>query len=130
VSASGKDESTRLYTYDPAGNRTMTTIPGPGDISPSEPQTGPGAAMPPPPAPIPSPTPHHVRDAATTSTCPGCGRPIVPGKKFCRNCGAPVSVPAPAAPATTVPLPPACTACGNPLRPGAKFCGKCGKKLT
>ena len=72
-----------------------------------------------------SPSPQPVQTVATPSTCPGCGKPIAHGKKFCSGCGAPVSAPAPATPPLSV-----CTACGNPLRPGAKFCGKCGRKLT
>jgi len=127
VSVSGNNERTRVYTYDPAGNRTMTTILEPGEVSPPVPQPGPGAAVP-PPAPIPALSPHEVRNAATTSTCPGCGRPIVPGNKFCRSCGAPVGATAPVTPGP--PSPAVCTGCGNPIRPGAKFCAKCGKKLT
>lgn len=79
----------------------------------------------------PPPSPQPVQTVATPYTCPGCGKPITPGKKFCSNCGASVSAPAPAAPVTASPPPSSvCAACGNPIKPGAKFCAKCGRRRT
>lgn len=105
------------YRYDPVGNLIACNVssqPGAAAIDSS-----------------PSPSPQPFQTVETPSTCPGCGKPLTPGKKFCSNCGTPVSVPAPAAPVTAPPPPSlVCTECGNPIKPGAKFCAKCGKKLT
>lgn len=48
------------------------------------------------------------------SVCPSCGQPVMPGAKFCMNCGARL----------------ACPNCGNALIPGAKFCVQCGHPLS
>ena len=105
------------YKYDPVGNLIACNV-----------SSQPEAAI---IDSSPSPSPQPVQTVATTSTCPGCGKPVTPGKKFCSNCGAPVSAPAPAVPVTAVsPQSLVCTACGNPIKPTAKFCGKCGRILT
>lgn len=63
--------------------------------------------------------------------CPSCGREIVPGKKFCKSCGATLPAvgempPAPAAAAGAL----VCPACGyTPPRP-TRFCLKCGAELA
>ena len=61
----------------------------------------------PPPAP-----------GGTQPFCPGCGRPLEAGARFCGECG--------------YQLPrriPACPLCSSPVEPSAKFCGECGARL-
>ena len=53
--------------------------------------------------------------AAATVPCPNCGKPNVPGAKFCAECGSKMEV-------GQVP----CVKCGANLREGAKFCSECG----
>jgi predicted ATPase/class 3 adenylate cyclase len=48
--------------------------------------------------------------------CQSCGTENEPGRKFCAECGSPL---------TTV-----CGACGTANSPGAKFCGECGTALV
>ncbi len=55
--------------------------------------------------------------AAKGGFCPECGTQLVPGAKFCSNCGARQA-------AGSV-----CPGCGNAVTPGAKFCANCGQKL-
>ena len=47
--------------------------------------------------------------------CLICGITARPGAKFCRNCGAKISV--------------VCGWCGSPLPPNIKFCPQCGQKI-
>jgi class 3 adenylate cyclase len=49
-------------------------------------------------------------------TCAACGVANDPGRKFCRECGARMSL--------------ACAACGAPNGPEDKFCGDCGEPLV
>ena len=49
-------------------------------------------------------------------TCGACGTENPAGRKFCRECGAPLAL--------------ACPACGTPNPPDDKFCGECGAPLT
>lgn len=44
-----------------------------------------------------------------------CGAALVPGAKFCPECGAPTSI--------------VCSKCGAKLNPNAKFCPECGEKV-
>lgn len=60
-------------------------------------------------------------------TCPSCGSPLNPGKKFCGNCGALVS--SQVKKELSSQRTPYCTKCGNTITPGKKFCGNCGEKL-
>src|SRR5438128_1997107 len=66
-----------------------------------------------------------VTQATLPLLCAACGQPLVPGKRFCADCGAPVpapgsSVPAPSPPplpavaAAVAPRPPAAAAAGTP----------------
>ncbi len=48
--------------------------------------------------------------------CPACGNPNEAGRKFCGECGTPLSA--------------ACPECGTPNAPGTKFCGECGVALA
>jgi class 3 adenylate cyclase/tetratricopeptide (TPR) repeat protein len=48
--------------------------------------------------------------------CPACGQPNLPGKRFCRHCGAA--------------LPRACPSCGADVLPDARFCDDCGAPLA
>jgi class 3 adenylate cyclase len=48
--------------------------------------------------------------------CSNCGTANEPGRKFCGECGARLTV--------------ACPACGTPNAPGTKFCGECGTLLA
>ena len=47
--------------------------------------------------------------------CSSCGALVPPGKRFCADCGAPLSV--------------ACPACGSANALTKKFCGDCGQAL-
>src|SRR5437763_16969817 len=49
-------------------------------------------------------------------TCLACGQPNPPGKRFCGDCGTPLSL--------------ACPACGANNPPGKRFCGDCGATLS
>ncbi len=49
-------------------------------------------------------------------TCGACGTENEGGRKFCGECGAPLSR--------------ACSDCGTPNPPGVKFCGECGRSLV
>ncbi len=71
--------------------------------------------------------------AARTSAikCPRCGAIARDGDKFCMECGARLSIPAPA-PAhveTHEEKPAICPECGSPVDPSFKFCMTCGHKL-
>ena len=48
--------------------------------------------------------------------CSKCDSDNREGRKFCANCGEPLSV--------------ACSKCGASNQPGEKFCGECGASLT
>ena len=48
--------------------------------------------------------------------CPACGTANEGGRKFCGECGSPLST--------------ACPSCGTPNAPGVKFCGECGTALA
>ena len=106
------------YRYDPVGNLIACNVS-------SQPEA---AAV----DSSPSPSPQPIQTVATPSNCPGCGKPVTPGKKFCSNCGTHVNIQSQTVPAAPpgLALSSACPGCGNPNRPGAKFCGKCGKKLA
>lgn len=60
--------------------------------------------------------------------CPSCGKPVLPGKKFCGNCGAP------AEPLVTMKPPDSsrmmCPKCEILVAPGKKFCGRCGTPVV
>lgn len=60
--------------------------------------------------------------------CAACGAGLVPGARFCRKCGAPVSVQD--APSSTDTQPtievPRCASCNAELQSGARFCTNCG----
>lgn len=50
--------------------------------------------------------------AEASTTCSKCGNSQPDGKKFCNNCGQPMSS--------------SCGNCNEPMKAGAKFCGNCG----
>lgn len=58
--------------------------------------------------------------------CPRCGTPNASDARFCRACGAALTV------AATVPAEPPlpCRACGHPNLAGARFCAQCGSDQT
>ena len=77
--------------------------------------------------------------------CAACGAELVPGARFCRKCGKPVSAvrdtPVAEPPAevksdsatvadSTVSDMPKCAACGAALAVGMKFCGECGMPIN
>ena len=101
------------YRYDPVGNLIACNVS-------SQPEA---AAV----DSSPSPSPQPLQTVETPSICPGCGKPITPGKKVWTNCGTPLSART-GRTINSAPTPSGCTACGNPIRPGAKFCAKCGRK--
>ena len=49
-------------------------------------------------------------------TCPSCGTPNEPGRKFCGECGTKLAA--------------VCAACGSPNPPSARFCGECGTAIA
>ena len=49
-------------------------------------------------------------------TCPSCGTPNEPGRKFCGECGTKLAA--------------VCGACGTPNPPTARFCGECGTPIV
>jgi predicted ATPase/class 3 adenylate cyclase len=51
-----------------------------------------------------------------TVSCPSCGSENEAGRKFCGECGSPLSS--------------SCPSCGTPNPPGVKFCGECGTALS
>ena len=84
-------------------------------------------------------------DSGEVPKCAACGAGLVPGARFCRKCGTPVSavrdVPAVELPAAmrseSVAVEdsagsdaPKCVACGAGLVPGARFCRKCGTPVS
>jgi RNA polymerase subunit RPABC4/transcription elongation factor Spt4 len=77
------------------------------------PQTPPA---PRPAAPVSPASPTQIR-------CPKCNAVVDADAKFCPQCGAPITRPAPAAPTV-------CPKCGAKLPAGAKFCPACGEKIT
>lgn len=56
------------------------------------------------------------KDPETKRYCSSCGKELVPGAKFCFECGAKV-------------MTDECPSCGTKIRPGMKFCFECGYKL-
>ena len=58
-----------------------------------------------------------ILGAQASSVCPQCGSPVLPGMRFCGNCGHVM----PQAPSGT-----ACPSCGSQVAPGTRFCGECG----
>jgi predicted amidophosphoribosyltransferase len=48
--------------------------------------------------------------------CPTCRKQNEPGRKFCGECGSPLSQP--------------CPSCGSPNPTNLKFCGECGAALS
>jgi predicted nucleic acid-binding Zn ribbon protein len=48
--------------------------------------------------------------------CPACGTPSEPGRKFCAECGARLSI--------------VCPTCAAANAPTARFCGECGTRLS
>lgn len=56
-----------------------------------------------------------------SNNCPSCGKPFVPGAKFCRGCGNPLAHLSPGREAGQK-----CSSCGTANRVGAKFCKSCG----
>ena len=54
-------------------------------------------------------------NGAAVSGCPNCGTPIVPGTRFCSQCGTAVGD--------------ACPDCGATVLPGDRFCASCGRGL-
>lgn len=63
-----------------------------------------------------------VRYGPDTIMCPRCGGANRAGDKFCRGCGAPLTV-------EGGPQGKTCPGCGTQLRADARFCAKCGTKI-
>ncbi len=62
------------------------------------------------------------------ATCPKCGSPLSPGKKFCGNCGTPAGSLVTMTPPSTSRL--MCPKCEILVAPGKKFCGRCGTPVV
>jgi hypothetical protein len=61
--------------------------------------------------------------AVGTIACSSCGRPMLPGTKFCPNCGAGSVATATATMARS------CSSCGAENQAAAKFCKECGRPV-
>lgn len=73
--------------------------------------------------------------APSAGFCPNCHAPLVPGKRFCADCGCDTTAPRPAAqPASSAPAQQEprfkCSQCGAMLTKGVKFCPECGSKYN
>ena len=60
--------------------------------------------------------------------CPGCGKTLAPGSKFCGGCGMKMGAAAPSSAAA--PMQANCPRCQAALKPNARFCAKCGHQLS
>ena len=60
--------------------------------------------------------------------CPGCGKELAPGSKFCGGCGTKIGAAAPSS-QVAAPSQSNCPRCQAELKPNARFCGKCGHQL-
>ena len=60
-------------------------------------------------------------------SCPGCGKQLAPGSKFCGGCGTKIGTVASSL--TAAPSQNNCPRCQAVLKPNARFCGKCGHQL-
>jgi YD repeat-containing protein len=123
LSISVKDDYTRVYTYDSAGNRLSVT--GAGKPMPIVPVTGTVPAEP----GVQKTRPPLVH--AGQHRCGNCGTPTPHGKKFCSSCGAPVGATMPIAPVSPAlpQTPSVCPGCGSPVKSGIQYCGDCGRRL-
>jgi len=75
-----------------------------------------------------------VEQKSSTITCPSCGEPVAPGKKFCVRCGASLTGRIEISTSAGDKQPIAetqkkCPQCGEPIAPGMKFCVRCGFNL-
>ena len=64
--------------------------------------------------------------------CGACGSSVLFGKKFCPECGTPITPPEPATEEVPVILteePMHCASCGEVVPPGKKFCSECGAPM-
>ena len=90
-------------------------------------------------APAPSPVPvtesaPHPVSTSEGPKCAVCGAELVPGARFCRKCGNPISEVAAATEAAALDSTPKpegskCAVCGAELVPGARFCRNCGNPI-
>lgn len=78
----------------------------------------------PPPAPVPPPVVQPAPPAreAESVICPKCGTAARFGINFCRNCGSPLTGPAPIQEKL-------CPYCRQPIGASARFCRHCGRNL-
>ena len=65
----------------------------------------------------------HCQKEITVKGCPSCGHAVLPGAKFCHDCGAEITAEAPEPKLLT------CESCGHKLLTGGSFCPECGKAL-
>jgi predicted amidophosphoribosyltransferase len=72
--------------------------------------------------------------AVTISTppviCAACQTANPSTNRFCSNCGAPLTVPAPEQPAAVGGGETTCPSCATVNPPGQAFCGQCGTRLS
>jgi len=69
---------------------------------------------------------------APPTKCTKCSTPLLPGKRFCLECGQKVEIPVAAPAPTPAPVaapPQKCTKCSTLILPGKKFCLECGQKV-
>ncbi len=75
----------------------------------------------PPVQPVQPVQPAQSAPAAEGPRCVNCAAALVPGAKFCPECGAPAPVPAP--------MKRFCQNCGHEIKGEARFCPECGTKV-
>ncbi|MBQ9504599.1 MAG: zinc ribbon domain-containing protein [Lachnospiraceae bacterium] len=75
------------------------------------------------PSPQPMTPPPVMQPEQGGNACPNCGIILLPGTKFCKQCGTPVQAAASTPPAGGAQF---CLNCGEMIAPGTKFCKKCG----
>lgn len=109
------------------------TVPAPSPAPSSTFASAPASASESVPKPVASPSASAQAPSAEPKTseniCPSCGKPYIPGTKFCMGCGTSLQAAPKPAPAAPKPAENVCPSCGKPYTPGTRFCMGCGASL-